>query len=246
MNYFRNHKTVFIVIGIVTLVLCILAALVYYVLGNYKINTVYVDGNNHYSDMEIRTMVMDGPLGDNSWFLSMKYKNKSIEDVPFVSKMSVEILDPNTIRITVYEKAIAGYVEYLEKFMYFDKDGVVIEASDSRSKDVPQVTGLHFDYVKIKEPLPVEDNVIFESILSITQLVNKYELSLDRIYFASDGTITLYFNDVRVALGAGKDLDEKVMKLQYILPKLEGQSGVLRMENYTEDTQNVSFEPDNE
>lgn len=244
MNYFRNHRTIFIIIGIVTLVLGIMATLVYYVLDNYKVNTVYVDGNNHYSDMDVRMMVMDGPLGDNSLFLSMKYKNKSIEDVPFVSKMSVEVIDPNTIRITVYEKAVAGYVEYLERYMYFDKDGVVIEASDTKSNDVPLVTGLSFDHVMIHETLPVENKDIFASILSITQLVNKYALSLDRLYFAPDGSITLYFEDVRVALGESTNLDEKVMKLQYILPELEGQRGVLRMENYTEDTQNVSFEPD--
>ena len=74
--------------------------------------------------------------------------------------------------------------------------------------------------------------------------MNKYNLSIDRIYFGRDDTITLYFDDIRVALGQAKDLDEKVMKLQYMLPEIEGMSGELRMENYNEETKSVSFEPD--
>ena len=196
--------------------------------------------------IKILDMVMTGRYGNNSLFLSMKYKNKSISDVPFVEKMDVSVMDPHTIKIEVYEKALAGYVEYLENYMYFDKDGIVVESSNEQTKGIPLVTGLQFDHVVLYEPLPVDNPEIFKSVLSITQLVNKYNLSIDRIYFGSDNTLTLYFDEVRVALGNATDLDEKLMKLQYMLPELQGKSGVLRMENYTEETKNISFETDQE
>ena len=160
--------------------------------------------------------------------------------------MDVSVMDPHTIKIEVYEKALAGYVEYLENYMYFDKDGIVVESSNEQTKGIPLVTGLQFDHVVLYEPLPVDNPEIFKSVLSITQLVYKYNLSIDRIYFGSDNTLTLYFDEVRVALGNATDLDEKLMKLQYMLPELQGKSGVLRMENYTEETKNISFEPDQE
>lgn len=244
MRYFRNHRSIIIVIGIVLVVIGIITAGLIYIIDNYKVSTTYVEGNTHYSNEEIMSMVMDGPFGDNSLFLSLKYAKKSIEDVPFISKMDVSVLDPNTIKIDVYEKAVAGYVEYLEKYMYFDKEGTVVEASDVTTRGIPMVTGLTFDHVVLNEQLPVADNSIFASILSITQLVNKYNLSIDKIYFSKTGTITLYFDDIRVSLGEAQNLDEKVMKLQYMLPEIEGRSGVLRMENYTEETKNISFEPD--
>lgn len=244
MEFIRNNRSILIIALIATLALTALGVLAYHFITDYHVNTVYVDGNTHYSDVEIRDMLMDGFLGNNSIFLSLKYKDKSIEGVPFVSKMDVTVVDNNTIRINVYEKATAGYVEYLERYMYFDKDGVVIEASDQKTKGIPWVTGLTFDHVMIYEPLPVEDKAVFESILSITQLVNKHNLSIDRIYFAPNGTVTLYFEEVKVTLGEPKDMDEKIMKLQYMLPELEGKSGTLRMENYSEDTKNISFEPD--
>ena len=244
MRFFRNNKSIFIISGIVAAVVLLLAVAGFYVITNYRVTTVYVDGNTHYSDEEIRNMVLNGFMSDNSLVLSLRYKDKSIKDVPFISKMDVNISDPNTVRIVVYEKAVAGYVEYLEKYMYFDKDGVVIEATSEKTVGVPQVSGLKFDHVVIHEMLPVSDPSVFESILTITQLINKYELMADKIYFSKDGSITLFFNEVRVALGDGSDLEEKVMKLEYILPELEGQKGVLRMENFTEDSTSVSFNPD--
>lgn len=217
-----------------------------YVIKNYEVTTVYVEGNVHYTNEEIIDMVLEGRYGNNSLLLSWKYKDKSIEDVPFVAKMDVAVLDPHTIKIEVYEKALAGYVEYLERYMYFDKDGIVVETSLQKTPGIPLVTGLSFDHVVLYEPLPVEDEAIFTSILNITQLVNKHELRIDRIYFGIDNTLTLYFGDVKVALGSPEDLDEKIMELQYMLPQLEGMSGTLRMENYTEDKKNIAFEPDKE
>lgn len=240
----RRMQKVLIVVGILGILFIILAGIYSYIIKNYKITTVYVEGNIHYDNEEIISMVMDGAYGDNSILLSMKYKDKSIENVPFIEKMDVSVLDPHTVKIEVYEKALAGYVEYLERYMYFDKDGIVVESSSQKTTGIPMVTGLSFDHVILYQPLPVEDDAIFKDILSITQLVNKYNLSIDRIYFGSDGTLTLYFDEVKVALGSREYLEEKVMQLQYMLPELTGKSGVLRMENYTEDTKTITFEPD--
>lgn len=222
----------------------VLGAVYYYIITNYTVTTVYVEGNVHYTNEEIMNMVMEGSYGDNSLLLSAKYKDKSIEGVPFVEKMDVSVLDPHTIKIEVYEKALAGYVEYLERYMYFDKDGIVVESSSQKTEGIPMVTGLPFDHVVLHEPLPVEDKEIFKDILSITQLVNKYNLSVDRIYFGTDGDLTLYFKSIKVALGSRENLEEKVMELQYMLPELSGKSGTLRMENYTEETKTTTFEPD--
>ena len=216
----------------------------YYITTNYTVTTVYVEGNVHYSNEEIMEMVMEGRYGHNSLFLSLKYKDKSIEDIPFIEKMDVSVLDPHTVKIEVYEKALAGYVEYLDRYLYFDKDGIVVESSTEKTKGIPMVTGLSFDHVVLHQPLPVEDDTVFGEILSITQLVNKYDLSVDRIFFGADKTLTLYFENVKAAFGTGENLEAKVMELQYMLPELKGKSGTLRMENYTEETKTITFEPD--
>lgn len=235
-------------IGILTAVFSCLLLLVvggfFYVISNFKVTTVHVDGNVHYTNEEIMEMVMGGRFGDNSLFLSMKYRDRGIEGVPFVETMDVDIEARDTIRITVYEKALAGYVRYLGRYVYFDKDGIVVETSEEETAGIPQVTGLTFDHVILHEFLPVDKPELFDEILNITQQLAKYDLSADRIYFDAAYQVTLYFGDARIALGENIDIDEKIMKLQYILPDLMGKSGTLDMREYSEDTKTYSFEQD--
>ena len=200
--------------------------------------------DSHYTNEEIMEMVMGGRFGNNSLFLSLKYRDKGIEGVPFVETMDVDIEAKDTIRITVYEKALAGYVRYLGRYVYFDKDGIVVETSMEETAGIPQVTGLSFDHVILHEPLPVDKPELFDEILNITQQLAKYSLTADRIYFNSAYEVTLYFGEAKIALGENKDIDEKIMKLQYILPDLLGKSGTLDMRDYSEDTKTYSFEQD--
>ena len=119
--------------GICILIILLLAAgllAVGYVRIRYTIQTVYVEGNVHYTEDEIKAIVMDGFLGDNSLYLSLKYKNKGIEGIPFVDVVDVSILSPDTVKIIVYEKTLTGCVRYLDTYVYFDRDGYVVESSD--------------------------------------------------------------------------------------------------------------------
>lgn len=217
----------------------------YFVLTHYAVRNVLVDGNKHYSAEEIKSMIMTGYFGDNSLYLSMKYKNKSIEDVPFVETMDVVVQSNDTIRIIVYEKALAGYVEYLGRYMYFDNEGVVVEASKVTTKGIPQVTGLNIDHVVLHEKLPVENSEIFQNILTITKLLNKYNVICDKIQFDSNYNVVLGYGSVKVNIGPLENLDEKMMQLPKILPSLEGEKGTLELQNYTADRKSITFEREN-
>ncbi len=239
----RRKRIIKILIAV--LLLAALLGAGYYAAATYTIQNVYVEGNVHYTEEEIKSIVMDGVLGNNSLYLSLKYKNKGVENIPFVDYMSVSILAPDTIKITVYEKALAGYVKYLDTYMYFDKDGYVVESSSIKTVGVPQITGLDFDHVILGEPLPVENPEVFGNILNITQLLNKYELLADKIYFHSSGEVTIYFGQVKAALGKiDKNLEQKIMLLPQFLQELEGKSGILQMENLTEGNGRFTFKPD--
>lgn len=241
---FGKAKRIGILAAILSGLLLLLAGGFFYIIHNYRVTTVHVDGNVHYTNEEIMEMVMGGRFGDNSLFLSLKYRDKGIEGVPFVETMDVDIEAKDTIRITVYEKALAGYVRYLGRYVYFDKDGIVVETSEEETAGIPQVTGLTFDHVILHEPLPVDKPELFDEILNITQQLAKYDLSADRIYFNGNYEVTLYFGEARVDLGETRDIDEKIMKLQYIIPDLLGKSGTLNMREYSEDTKTYSFEQD--
>lgn len=242
---YRTGRRFGVKILILLTILAIVLGVGYYVLDTYTIQNVYVEGNIHYTEEEIKSLVMDGVLGDNSLYLSMKYKNKGMENIPFVDVMDVTILAPDTIKITVYEKALAGYVKYLDTYMYFDKDGYVVESSGVKTVGIPQITGLDFDYVVLEERLPVENEEVFSDILNITMLINKYELVADKIYFHSGGDVTIYFGEVKVSLGnEPARLEDKIMLLPKFLVELEGKSGILQMEQYDESRGEYTFKPD--
>ncbi len=242
--YFSRAKRLTVLFAGLFLLLVLLIGGYFYVVENYTVTTVYVEGNVHYTNEEIMAMVMEGRYGNNSLFLSLKYRDKGIDNIPFIQTMDITVEAKDTIRITVYEKAVAGYISYLGQYIYFDRDGIVVEASEEMTPGIPQVTGLGLSHIVLHERLPVENEEVFEDILNITQLLEKYSLPVDKIYFSPDYQVTLIFGNARVAMGDSDDIDEKIMRLQYMLPSLEGKSGTLDMREYTEDTKMISFEPD--
>lgn len=216
-----------------------LAGAAAFIWTKYEVTTVTVTGNRHYTPEQIQDIVMAGKYGHNSLYLHYKYRNKTVENIPFVETMDVDIISPSEISITVYEKAIAGYVEYLGRYMYFDKDGIIVESTTQQVRDLPYVAGLKFDHVVMYEKLPVEDDQIFKEILNVTQLLSKYDIETDKIYFDPERNITLYFDEAKVQIGNMDSIDEKMARLHNIIPQLEGLSGTLDMRNYAEDTGNV-------
>ncbi|MBO4749204.1 MAG: FtsQ-type POTRA domain-containing protein [Lachnospiraceae bacterium] len=214
-----------------------------YLLSKYHVENVYVDGNIHYTNEEIEEMIMGGVLGDNSLYLSRKYKNWTAKGIPFIDAITVETLSPDTIKITVYEKALAGYIKYLDAYMYFDKDGYLVENSSVRTVGIPQITGLSFSYAVLGKPLPVEDDKVFGDILTITKLLKKYELSADRIQFDGNN-VTLHFSGIRIALGNERSrLENKIMIIPQVLDSLGDVKGVFHMETYDETHGNYVFKP---
>lgn len=241
----KNKKTLKWLIFFLCLVIVICVAILI-VKEKCTVTQVDITGNEHYTQEEIKQLVMDGPYGNNTIYLYFKYNKKKVDNIPFIERMDVKILSASHIKIEVYEKALAGYVEYLGHYLYFDRDGIVVESSTKQIEGIPFVTGLDFDHVVLHEALQVGDSKIFNMILTITQLLTKYNIPTDKIYFDKNQDVTLFFGDARVFVGSLKYIDEKINELSLLLPKLEGYKGVLHMENYVGEGGNFTFEKDTE
>ena len=240
---FKKRKKSTWVLLILALIAVALGS-IYYFLDYYRVENVYVDGNVHYTKEEIMDIVMDGPLGNNSLYLSMRYKNKSITDVPFIAAMDVTVVSADTMRIVVYEKSLAGYIEYLGRYIYFDKDGRVVESSTMKTLGIPQLLGIEFDHVVVGELLPVEDRDVFAQVLDIAQTLDNRGLYAERIAFQKSLEMTLYFGKVKVLFGKQEYIDEKIDLLkEVILPEVEGQTGTVSIENYSPGKKTYSFTP---
>ena len=218
-------------------------AIVSYIISTrFQINSISVTGNIHYTEDEVIEYVTSDGYINNSLILSVKNKIFEIEPIPFVDKFEIEYLSNNKIAIVVYEKAIAGCTEFMGEYVYFDKDGIVLETSTKRLEDIPCVYGITFTSFTLHEQMRGSDVEKFKDVLIITQLLQKYEISMENIEFTEDERLLLVAGDISVLLGEDNDMEIKIAELQNILPKLEGKKGILHMETFSKADTYLRFE----
>ena len=165
------------------------------------------------------------------------------DEIPFVSKLDIDFVDKHKVKVEVYEKSVAGCIEYMESYVFFDKDGIVMETSKERHEGVPYIKGLSIKSWQLGEKLPIENKKKFDMILTITQLLDKYDLDIQGIEFTADGEIILRKDNIEIELGDGSNLAVQLMNLGNILDseELEGKTGVLYMKDYSQDNPIASF-----
>lgn len=208
--------------------------------GLFRVDEVKITGNSFYSEEKIKELV----IGEhpNSLYLVFLYDYLGGKEIPFIDSVEIAMEAPNRILIRVYEKTLIGYVDYMGSNLYFDKDGTVVESSDQILEGIPCIKGLKFDTLTLNQPLEVDNEEVFELLLSMNQMMKKYELAPDAITLKNNSTeIVLTFEQVRINLGTGEHMDEKAARIKTLLPDLEGKSGVLHMEEYTGESTNISF-----
>lgn len=209
----------------------------------FHLEVLSVTGSTHYSEEEFREELVTNPLEDNALFLYLEYRFFRNPDIPFVQKMDVELLDGHELLVTVYEKTYIACVKYMNEYLYFDKDGIVVESSPKLLEDVPVIEGVNFTKMTLYEKMDVADDTIFRTILDLTQLIEQYKISIKKLVFNSKGEVTLYSGKVRVLLGDREDYAAQMAALSQILPKAKKNelSGVINMEDYTEGQERIVF-----
>ena len=209
----------------------------------FKVDDIEYTGSQHYNNEELKKSIF---IGKNpNALLYFLFRKNSQNAVPFIQKYDVEIVWPNKMIVTVYEKPIIGYVNYMGYDMYFDKDGVIVESSTKTLSGVPQVTGLNFKSIVLNSKLEVGNPSVFSKVLELTKSFGKYDLKVDKIYFDSSNEVTLYMADVTVLLGDCDRLEDKLNELKQMTPKLIGLKGTLHLEDYTTDTSYFIFKKEN-
>lgn len=241
---YRRQKKRKILLSVFLILFCVIALSVLIIWKVFTVKTVVVEGNEHYSDSQIEKIVLADSYSWNSLYVFFKYCFLEGEEIPFVDELEISLDNPHTVRIHVYEKGIIGYlyISAIGQNAYFDTDGFVVETSKEVIENIPQVEGLDCDKVVLYEKLPIKDENLLKSLLTVTRSLQKKEVIPDRIQFDSSGALSLDYGDIQVLLGQSDNLTQKILRLSYILPELSGKKGVLHIENWTENTTNIVFD----
>lgn len=230
----KKKKTCLIVAAVLILFVIILLVFV-------NIQEITVTGNERYTDEQMIEILFPDKASRNTILCYLRDHLKEHRQIPFVEDYELVFTGSGSVEVIVYEKSIVGYVSYMSSYMYFDKDGIIVESANSRLEGIPLITGLKFGHIVLYQKLPVESEDIFQEILNLTQILSVYEINVDKIQYNSFGDATLYMGEIEVILGGNEELNGKVAELNDILPRLEGRSGTLYLDTYSEANTNAMY-----
>lgn len=206
----------------------------------YKVDTVEVRGTSHYTDEEVKNMVLRGPMASNSVLAPLLYSTTNTEDIAYVDAFKVTQLNRNTICISVKEKKTVGCIRYLDSYIYFDRNGIFVEGSQNRDETVPYFDGIQVNSIVMDEKLDIKGDTVLNTAVALSTIFQKNDMIPDHIQFDSSYSISLIYGDITVRLGKDADLEEKMNRVIAILPKIQGKKGILHMESVA--TESNTFE----
>ena len=174
MEYGPGKKKMAILLAALFLLLVIIAGVC-----SIRIREITVTGNEKYTDEQVVDLVFPDNASRSTVLCYLREHFGKHEKIPFVEDYKLVIKSLNRAEIIVYEKSVVGYVSYMSSYMYFDKDGIIVESSSQKLHGIPWITGLKFGHIVLYQKLPVESERVFEEILNLTQILSIYDLSVD-------------------------------------------------------------------
>lgn len=231
-----------VLIGVLVFMILTVIA-IFIVINVFVVKNVKVEGNELYDEQLITDAVLNDEYSWNSLYVLLKYTFVDMEEVPFIDTMEVKLLNPQTLKIKVYEKGMMGYlyISAIGENAYFDKDGFVVETSTRIIENVPKIEGITCDEVVLYEKLPIDSQKL-RDMLTLTQALKREGLEPDSIHFGLDISPVLYYDNTTIWLGSMELLTQKIDRLGEILPNISGIEGILHMESWTEESANIIFE----
>ena len=218
-------------------------ALVLFFFAFFHVSKVEVIGIEHYSEKEIKKMVLKGPFASNSILAPVLLGGVDLEKYPYIDSLHVTRSGSRTLVISVREKKIVGCIPYLDSYIYFDRNGVFVSGSTERDTAVPFFDGIEVKKVVQDEKLPIKSTVMNTAVALYT-IFSKNDMVPDHIQFDDSYNISLLYGDITVYLGKDVYLEDKMTRAIAILPQITGEKGILHMENITDTVKTVTFESD--
>ncbi|MCI5569771.1 MAG: cell division protein FtsQ/DivIB [Lachnospiraceae bacterium] len=214
----------------------------------FKLDNIIVTGNSRYTEQEIKDYCINEGGFNNTLIYYLLHRKMVTDDVPLLDYVETAYVDRNTIRLTAHEKQAVGMFKAEDVYCCIDQEGYVIETveeADIASLGVPVINGLCSEG-KVGEKIKVDDERVLNALNALKSSFDKHNMTPGSIDIGenTDGekTYTLHFGNITIPMGKDELLEEKMKRASAILPKLEGMSGTLHLEYYTEDTENIIFD----
>lgn len=238
-----KRKIRFYILNIILflVILGLIAFLFVYICCGVKSRTF--EGSTVYTDDQLTGLLFKEKYDNNvvsSWFMSLVRPKTGI---PFVEKVTIRPSSLSSVKVTVKEKERYGVVQTGDAdFYYFDSACRIVQHSDTYIGGTPLFYLPEFSE-KAKEgsslPTSGANRKIIEVVVEET---GKRGIGVQSTVITDDGSIVMHYGTIEIRLGTRANLKEKIMRLPYVLPSLDGRTGILHLEDWTEENTDIVFE----
>lgn len=144
---------------------------------------VTINGNYHESEEEVLRLLGRGPFAHNTVFLYLFNRGRKVSGNTFVDTLTVDLDTRNSITVNVNEKKLIGYVEYDDRYWYFNRAGVILVSTEkntdpSAGNDIAESVGE--DPAAAAAEVPADeggDETAAQPELLMTGIENPFELN---------------------------------------------------------------------
>jgi cell division protein FtsQ len=223
----RSIKRKFILFLKIIAILLLLGGLVFgfnylYNSKYFKIKTVIVTGNSHYSSGQI-IKAADVAVGANIFEINKKnIEDKLAAELTWISSISLRKVFPDKIEISITERKPYIRLVYGGKYFILDKEAVVL---DEISVDQ---SSLYSGYLLVNNGIKfypeIGEKIAKKSILSAADIYDALDVELKSIIkeaFISSGTnsdiILITFDNKQIIFGTSDKIVDKNAILRQIL-----------------------------
>lgn len=235
---FKLFLKIFLIIAIIIGIFAALALTV------FVVKDVEIEGNEIYDAETIKSSILADPYSEYTLYLIWKYDIMPQEEMPFVEKLEVKLISPSKVKIVVYEKAIIGYLydDQSSTYYYFDKDGIVVEVSDTLVENATKVTGLDAEGLELYGSINDADSDVLGYLLDLSQLLEKYSLEADSITIGKNATVSLKIGKIEIELGKNQYTEAKILRISEILKQLKNESGKIDLSEWSKSSDDIIFQ----
>lgn len=216
----------------------LLVAILVWSYNLFRLKEISYEGLTRYTEEEFSKKLQGSFLSTCTPFFCMTDTFHE-KEIPFIETYEIRYQSRHSVKIVVHEKRVVGCIALMGRYLYFDKDGIIVESAETLIEDVPIVEGLEFKELVLYQKLEIQKQSLFDTILELTRLIEENGLTVQKITFSPDYQVTLSSGSIEIQLGKRTSYDEPLQALKGILAVAGERKGTLDMRNYSKENPDV-------
>ena len=223
----KRHKKLWVITG----VLLVLLFCIFF----FRVKRVTIEGNTYYSQTDMAERFQSNILQRNVLSFWLLDKCSLTPNLTFVREYEVSYPNMNEIHIKLYEKTIVAGIAYSNQYIYFDKDGMVLQSTKRPAAGIPLFETKNLTTFTLYEKVQMEDEELLTQIMNLANLFQHYKIQWDKVQFDENDNAILTIGKIRVLLGKKDNYDEEISALSSVLEnnsKKENQEGTFDLRNH--------------